>query len=165
VIGLTEYTLRIDPRLRAALYALMTVLFVTGVAWLVVDRLRDSSGPQTGQAVAASLLMLHGGTAMLVLLVLGAIIPLHVRGAWRSRRNRATGVVMLASNAVLIVTAFGLYYLGSETLRHWTSALHVAVGLGIPILLTFHVLLGKRSLRYPNRRFRTGVVSSLHPTE
>ena len=144
----------IDPRFRAALYTLMSVLFVTGVGWLVVDRLRDSFGPQTWQAVAASLLMLHGGAAMLVLLALGALIPLHVRGAWRSRRNRPTGEVMLAANATLIVTAFGLYYLGSETLRHWSSALHVAVGLGIPIFLTGHVLLGKRSLRATRRESR-----------
>jgi small-conductance mechanosensitive channel len=51
---------------------------------------------------------------------------------------------VLATNAVLIVTAFGLYYTGSEMLRRWTSDIHIAVGLGFPLLLLLHVILGKR---------------------
>ena len=52
---------------------------------------------------------------------------------------------MLATNAVLVMTAFGLYYAGSEILRRWTSDIHIAVGLGFPLLLLLHVILGKRS--------------------
>jgi len=59
----------------------------------------------------------HGGAAMVTLLLLGALIPVHVMRAWRSRKNRVSGSAMVTFNAVLIVTAFGLYYLGSETLR------------------------------------------------
>jgi hypothetical protein len=57
---------------------------------------------------------------------------------WRAKKNRVTGI-MLAFNAVLIATAFGLYYSGLETLRQWTSGLHIAFGLFLPLLLLVHV--------------------------
>jgi hypothetical protein len=38
------------------------------------------------QESATSLLMLHGGGAMLTLLLLGALVPLHVQRAWRGRK-------------------------------------------------------------------------------
>ena len=40
--------------------------------------------------------MLHGGTAMLILMLLGALVPVHIERAWRARKNRATGIVMVA---------------------------------------------------------------------
>lgn len=143
--------MQLDPRFRAALYAVVTVLFATGAGWFVEDRLPTRFSAAPWQEMSASLLMLHGGAAMLFLLLLGALFALHVRGAWRSQRNRPTGVIMLACNALLIVTAFGLYYFGSESLRRWTSDLHIAVGLGFPLLLAVHVVLGRRSLRAVRR--------------
>jgi hypothetical protein len=72
--------------------------------------------------------MVHGGGAMLTLMLLGALFPVHIGRAWRAKKNRATGIVMLAFNAVLIATAFGLYYLASEILRPWASNLHIGFG-------------------------------------
>jgi hypothetical protein len=136
---------RLDPLFRAALYAAFGVLTVTGGVWLFADWHKDPSAPDWWHDMAASLLMIHGGAAMATLMLLGALIPLHVRRAWRSRRNRLTGPVMIAVNAVLIATAFGLYYAGSETLRPWISGAHTAVGLALPALLLAHVWLGRRS--------------------
>jgi len=98
--------------------------------------------------------MLHGGAAMLALLLLGALGPLHVRAAWRRGRNRATGVAMLVVNGALIATAFGLYYLGSKAVRDWTSTLHIGLGLGLPILLLAHVLWGRTTRLLPPARPR-----------
>ncbi len=52
---------------------------------------------------------------------------------------------MVISNAVLVLTAFGLYYLGSESLRQWASWLHVGVGAVLPALFLVHILVGRRS--------------------
>ncbi len=52
---------------------------------------------------------------------------------------------MVTFNSVLVVTAFGLYYAGSETLRPWMSDVHLWVGLAFPLLLLIHVVLGRRS--------------------
>ena len=68
----------------------------------------------------------NGSAAMATLMLLGALFPLHIGRAWRAKKNRATSIVMLAFNAVLIATAFGHYYLVSETLRPRASGLHIA---------------------------------------
>jgi hypothetical protein len=136
---------RLEPRFRAALYAVFAVLTVTGAVWLVADWRKDPLEPDVWQEIAPRMLMLHGGAAMVCLLLLGALVPLHVRRAWRSGRNRLTGPIMMTVNAVLIVTAFGLYYAGSETLRPWASDLHIAVGIILPLALLVHVWLGRRA--------------------
>ena len=137
-------TLRLNPGFRIGLYADFALLFVTGAGWLVANWLKDGSGDDMWQESAAYLLMLHGGAAMAILMLLGALAPLHVERAWRSRRNRLTGTTMVASNAALIATAFGLYYLGAETFRSWASDLHIGIGLVLPVLLLVHVVVGKR---------------------
>jgi hypothetical protein len=136
---------RLDPAFRYALYAALVVLTVTGGGWLIADWNKDPAGPEFWQLVAADLLMVHGGAAMATLLLLGALFPLHVRRAWRTGRNRLTGPVMVGINATLIVTAFGLYYAGSDVLRPWISDLHIAIGLALPMFLVAHVWLGRRS--------------------
>ncbi len=139
--------MRLDPRLRFWTYAAFAALLLTGAIWLVADHLKDSAAGELWQEVAARMLMLHGGIAMLTLILLGALIPLHMQRSWRTRKNRATGTIMMAFNAVLIVTAFGLYYAGSDTLRAWTSDFHIAAGLGLPALIFAHVMLGRRARR------------------
>jgi len=135
---------RLDPRFRYSLYGAFAALFVTGIAWLVVDQLKNASSGEELQAAAANLLMLHGGAAMITLMLLGALIPLHVQRAWRSRKNRVSGTAMVSFNAILIATSFGLYYLGSEVLRPWASDLHIGFGVGLPVLMVVHIWLGRR---------------------
>jgi len=103
--------------------------------------------PSTGevwQFAGAYLLMIHGGAAMVMLMLLGALVPLHMQRGWRTRRNRLTGATMLTCNAVLILTSFGLYYAGSELLRPWMSNIHIGFGLCVPLLFVAHVALGRR---------------------
>ena len=113
--------LQLDRRLRWSLYAAFALLFATGAAWLLADQLKDSADGEFWQATIANVLMVHGGVAMLTLLLLGALFPIHIARAWRGRLNRVSGSIMVICNAVLILTAFGLYYLGAETLRPWAS--------------------------------------------
>ena len=137
--------MRLNPSFRYAVYGAYAVLFVTGVAWFAADVLKDAANGEFFQQLGAKMLMLHGGTAMVALLFLGALVPLHMRLAWRAKRNRVMGAIMVALNATLILTAFALYYLGSETLRPWMSNIHWYVGLMFPLLLSLHVALGRRT--------------------
>jgi hypothetical protein len=136
--------LQLDDRFRWGLYGIFSVLLATGAAWLIADALKESPSGDFWQGISASLLMIHGGAAMVTLVLLGALIPVHVRRAWRSRRNRPTGVVMATANTLLVVTAFGLYYAGSDTWRPWISDVHIAIGLVFPALIFIHVLSGRR---------------------
>ena len=139
--------LRLDWRFRWGLYAAFAALFGSGIVWIAADRLKDSGDAEFWQAAGADMLMIHGGIAMVALLLLGALLPSHVTRAWRGRINRASGAAMVAINAVLIITAFGLYYLGSEMVRPWISDVHIAVGLVIPPLIVFHIWFGRRRRR------------------
>ena len=118
------------------------MLFLTGAGWFVADWNKDSE--EIWQQVAANMLMAHGGVAMLTLMALGALIPLHCLRAFRSRKNLASGSIMAAFNVVLIITAFGLYYLGSEAVRPWISGIHIAAGLCVFLMFPIHILLGRR---------------------
>ena len=135
---------RLDPPFRFAVYTAFGLLFMSGAAWFVADRMKESSENEIWQESAATLLMIHGGTAMVTLMLLGALIPVHVGRAWRARKNRATGIIMALCNAVLIVTAFGLYYLASEVLRPWASDFHLAFGLTLPVMMLVHVQVGRK---------------------
>ena len=53
---------------------------------------------------------------------------------------------MATLNAALIMTAFGLYYLGSEMLRPWMSWIHIAAGLLLALWFPVHVIWGRRKL-------------------
>ena len=139
--------MRLKPSFRFAIYAAFGVLFLTGAGWLVADWQKDISTDEIWQQSVAYLLMVHGGAAMVTLLLLGALIPVHVMRAWRSRKNRVSGSAMVTFNAVLIVTAFGLYYLGSETLRPWMSWIHIGAGFSLSLLFPLHIFWGRRELR------------------
>lgn len=139
-----RYKKRLEPSFRVALYGTFALLFVTGGGWFVADKLKDTADGEFWQQLAAALLMIHGGTAMIALLFLGALAPIHIRRWWRAGRNRLTGAAMVAGNAVLMVTAFGLYYAGSETLRPWIGNIHLVLGLGLPGLFLAHVWIAAR---------------------
>jgi len=141
--------LRLDFSFRYSIYGVFAVLFLTGAAWFVADGLKDSSNGEMWQAVSANLLMLHGGAAMMALMALGALIPIHVLKAWRVKKNRVTGTVIASLNGILIVTAFGLYYLGSEVFRPWLSGIHLALGSALPVFLGVHIYWGRRTIVRP----------------
>jgi cytochrome c biogenesis protein CcdA len=138
--------LRLKSSFRRSIYAAFAVLLLTGAVWLVADWQKDISSDEIWQRTAATMLMVHGGAAMVTLLLLGALIPLHLLRSWRAAKNRVSGSVMAAFNAVLILTAFGLYYLGSEALRPWMSWIHIGAGVSVALLFPLHVFLGRRKL-------------------
>ncbi len=137
--------MRLSFSFRYAIYAAFAVLLITGAGWLVADWQKDISSDEIWQQSIAYLLMVHGGTAMLALLLLGALIPIHLLRAWRARKNRISGSTMATFNAILIGTAFGLYYLGSETLRPWMSWIHIAAGFSLALLFPLHIYWGRRN--------------------
>jgi hypothetical protein len=47
--------------------------------------------------------------------------------------------------ATLVVSAFGLYYVGSDVVRPWISDIHIAAGLALPVMILVHIWRGRRS--------------------
>ena len=137
--------MQLEAWFRWTIYGVVAALFVTGATWLMADALKDGPSGDAWQEIGANLLMVHGGAAMAMLMVLGALFPLHVRRGWRARKNRLSGGAMVTLNALLIATAFGLYYCGSELMRPWVSDAHIAAGFALGALIVIHPLIGHRS--------------------
>ena len=149
--------IRLRPFHRRLLYGVLALLFLTGVAWAYWNYLVLSPGDFEMSAKAWGM-KIHGAAAMAVLVLLGMLLTGHVRLAWRARRNRGNGSLFLGAFGILTVTGYGLYYAGAERLRAWTSWIHLAVGLALPLLVILHLWLGKRTRpAAPLQKRRTSV--------
>jgi len=141
--------MRLKSAFRLALYGVFAILFASGTFWLLADQMKngaEADSSEMWQQTAAYLLSLHGGSAMVTLMLLGALFPMHVQRAWRAKTNRVTGIASLAIYGLLIATAFGLYYLGSEVVRPWISYVHIAFGLAVPAVVAAHIMVGRASV-------------------
>jgi cytochrome b561 len=145
-------------------HAVVATLSATGAIWLIADTLKTPDGEELWQLIGADMLMLHGLAAMIALVLLGAMIPMHVVRSWRAGKNRISGTAMAATNAVLVITAWGLYYAGSEGLRTFVADLHIAVGIALPVLVATHVTLGRRTTKrpYPQPSGSVEIAAALH---
>src|SRR5437016_14206743 len=139
-------SIRLKHLQRYFLYAVVALLFFSGVAWTYWNYLAVSPGDFETSAKSWAM-KIHGAGAMAVLVLIGMLLSGHVKFAWRARRNRANGSVFLSAFAVLTITGYGLYYAGGEKLRAWTSWVHLAVGMALPILLLIHIFLGRSTRR------------------
>jgi hypothetical protein len=98
---------------RYFLYAVVALLFLSGVAWTYWNYLAASPGDFETSAKTWAM-KIHGAAAMAILVLIGMLLSNHVRFAWRAGRNRANGSVFLSAFAVLTITGYGLYYAGGE---------------------------------------------------
>jgi len=110
---------------RRLLYATLAVLLVSGGLWEWLP--------------SALLMKVHGGAAMLALLLLGAVVACHVPAGWKDARYKRTGIWILALAAWLMISGHLLYYSGDEAVRQAASYSHLGIGLALPLLLGFHV--------------------------
>jgi hypothetical protein len=134
----------VKPLHRRLLYFVVVLLFLSGAGWTYWNYFVASRG-EFEMAARAWAMKIHGGAAMAILVLIGMLLTGHVRIAWRARRNRGNGLLFLSALAVLTITGYGLYYAGGERLRAWASWIHLGLGLALPLLLIFHVWLGKRT--------------------
>ncbi len=141
--------LRLSFRQRSWLYGSFAVLLLSGVAWWVLNKwfpIETDVGPQPNP-LQPWLLRLHGAAAMVALVVMGSLLPNHVRTGWRAHRNRFSGGGIIAFCLALTVTGYGLYYASNDALRSATSLTHLALGLAFPVALIWHIRRG-RALRH-----------------
>ena len=114
---------------RILLYVALLVLLATGIAWEVLR-----PGPS-----ATWLMKIHGGAAMLALVLVGTLIAHHIPAGWHSLKNRWSGVLLLVALGWLVASGYLLYYSGSETLRFFASQSHLWVGLTAAVVVALHL--------------------------
>jgi cellobiose-specific phosphotransferase system component IIC len=126
-------------------YAVVTLLVSSGSLWLLFHYfvMVQSDFGAIRHPLEVWWLKVHGAAAMLTLVLIGTMMPVHIRKAWHAGKNRWTGAVMLAVLAVLILTAYALYYYTGEASRPWVSAIHWVIGLGMVPAIILHVVVGR----------------------
>lgn len=134
---------------RRVVYCSVAALVLTGLFWLAASWPSVMGGDvaslsETARRWAAAALRLHGIAAYVVLVAIGALLPMHVRLAWLRRRNRTSGAGLIVVLSVLSASGLWLYY-GPEGGRPAISALHWLIGLALPVGLILHRWLGRRS--------------------
>jgi hypothetical protein len=137
-----ERSTRLAASLRYSLYAATTMVFASGALWLAVRYLPASRPLPDG--LAAVSMRIHGGAAMVLLVLIGCAASLHAPGGWRERKNVATGISLSAALVLLTATGYCLYYLGDEFARTVSSISHWVLGLALPAALACHIKLGRR---------------------
>lgn len=141
--------LQLSRRHKAALYLITFAVFASGVAWWLLDRFAvqaDEFGGLMKSPAEPWMLKIHGAAAMLILVVLGTLLPIHVKRSWQAKQNLLTGVGLLGFFGILTLTGYGLYYASEENVRALTSNVHLWVGFALPAVLVWHVWRG-HSLR------------------
>ena len=145
--------IRLSRRHEWFAYLVSAAVFLTGAAWAWLRYLGKPPNDLGASNPAETWLMkVHGGAAMLALILLGTLLPLHIKFALRAGRNLRTGLTLFAVFGFLCVTGYGLYYAGDEHFRAWTSTAHLWVGLALPAIISLHVWRGKTTRPGTKRR-------------
>lgn len=141
-----------------ALWLTILLLVVTGAVWLWAEYVYQPG--ETGMepyAIKHYAMLVHALFALVFVYAAGTLLYTHMQMAWRQQRNRASGAVMAVFAAVLVLSGYGLWYAGGETLRPLSEVAHWVTGFGLPPLLLLHALLGKRRVRAAATRRDPGV--------
>lgn len=149
-------SIRLSRRHKIVFYIVLGVVFATGALWAWLHYFAPGENDFGSSATETWMLTIHGLFAAASLLLIGSLLPLHVKFAWRAHRNRFNGIFFISLVSLLILTGYGLYYIGNERFRSWTSWTHLLVGLAFPVLLILHIWRGRVS-RKPKR-----IQSKLH---
>ena len=132
---------------RIVLHGAFAVLFVSGVAWAVLSgelTWPGYRGELERAEIVPWLLDIHGAAAIAALLVLGSLVPQHIKWAWKGQLNRLTGSLMIGTQTLLVGTGYGLYYAGDDMMRTLSQTLHLALGLAFPLLILGHIVNAAR---------------------
>lgn len=142
---MARINLKIPWRYRTWLFAFIMLSWVTGVTFFILNRwveIEGEFGPEKHPA-QATFLKVHGASAFLMMICYGYLLATHVPAGYRSRRQRVLGLGLVAAQGFLILTAYGLYYVGGDDFHALLGYAHASVGLVFPFLLATHVIAGK----------------------
>ena len=150
-------------------YAAFGILYISGILWIFFHygvHYRNETGESVHPLEPLSL-KIHGAAAMFTLIMLGTLIPIHMKKGWKAKRNRQNGVFIIAINLFLILTGYSLYYAGDERLRSVSYGAHIIIGVLFPAILAGHIIEGRKTRgkiskqAHPSRRISSSAPPSL----
>jgi heme A synthase len=130
----------LGPIQKNIFYGISVLLWLTGVVWLYYRYGVEAQGEPGFQnhPTSSLVLQIHGAAAIGFCIILGSSLY-HIRPGWKKKIQRFSGALLLSVCVLLILTGWGLYYLGDEQFRNITSVTHSFLGLILPVLVFVHV--------------------------
>ena len=132
---------------RQAIDSTGVLLLASGAAWLLLHYGNPSELPHPLEAWS---LRLHGLAAFAALFMFGLLAAAHVPRGWRAtargrgRRQRRWGLALCVLAALLVVSAYLLYYFAPENVRPILGSAHSAAGGAMALALWAHRRAGRR---------------------
>lgn len=146
---MAKITIKIPKNYRYFFYLSLLLAWLSGFSfWLIrhFGFVEGDFGPEA-HFLQFPLLQLHGLAAFIMLLCLGAIFSAHIPSTWYQKRAKKSGIVMLTSVCLSILSAYSLYYLVSEDWHEILSNGHALIGLFLPVILATHIIIARKSRR------------------
>ncbi len=133
------FSIRLPKAQRWSTYLALFMVAASGMLWWLLHDIF-----QWGWMLAERrLLTTHGIAAAALLVIVGGLLPLHVRLAWRIQRNLVSGIIALSVLSLLAGTGLLLYY-GGEEWRDWVRWIHIGGGIVAVLTIPMHIWLGRR---------------------
>jgi hypothetical protein len=141
--------LKFSPVAKVVLYGNLMLSLLSGSTWFILHTWMITEGEFGPEHSPWEpwLMKVHGASAFLAMMGFGWVLGRHVNVTWRTRRARVTGISVVSAVAILILSGYGLYYIGDLELRERVGLLHLAFGIGLPMILGIHVWKAHRTLR------------------
>ena len=137
---------RMPARKRLAIYLVFGALWLSGCAWLVLDRFFGSRG-QFGlmpHPWEPAVLLVHGIVAILSMYLLGWVTARHVLQWWPGGLRRVSGGTLSAFILFLALSGFALFFAGDDRWQHLAAITHDGLGLGITVFAVQHWFFARR---------------------
>lgn len=147
---MSNISLKITKTYRYFFYSTMLVSLVTGCGFWLLRQYgftEGDFGPES-HFMQYPLLQLHGLAAFIMLMSLGAIFGSHIPKTWSSKRSRTSGISILSSVTLSILSAYSLYYLVGEDWHEILGNGHAIIGIASPILLYIHIHFARKGNPY-----------------
>lgn len=129
------------------------ILWLSGAIWLWLHyfgQINGDFGPEANP-VEPWMLRLHGAAMIAALIGGGSLLVAHVWRGWTYRNQRVLGSLLGITTILLILSGYGLYYIGEDAVRSVVSAVHWIIGLsGLPVFL-LHYRQGRKTGRNSTR--------------
>ena len=119
----------------------------TGAGWYYLHRwgqVENEWGDMGPHPWQPTLIKIHAASAFLAMIGFGFLLARHLPPAWRTHRQRLSGLPLVALVVTMIVTGYGLFYSGEE-LRPLLADVHLYTGLSLPVILVVHIWKRTRS--------------------
>jgi len=137
----------LPKKFKNILFLNISLSWITGICffilstWFTID---GEFGPES-HPMQFPTLQLHAASAFLIMMLFGALVFSHLPNAWQQKRSRITGISLAIWVGIQIITAYCLYYLSNELAREIIEYIHLITGGCLPVIIFFHVTLGKKN--------------------